>query len=356
MYKVEWSDKMEKLIGPYHDFVCEILKFVNEEPKFTIKQDSDIAVLVKKMQAMKKDECCNYNFLDVATGTNLKKYICDLKYEGIDLLEKYNDFINNYRNFLSQEWRDNTIYSKELTNAFEYFYTNLIHGKIFNDTIGESNAIREFREELTLESTCPYCDFHEMEFDIASVDHFIPKSRYPLLAIYPKNLVVACSACNDRIKQEKLYLPIMHPYFDNLDEYFYFSYKNNVIKYELVDHISIKDREKVKNFFELFNLEARYNKHCKKKLKKLKEEIQRNVIKQIKNSKDITISEVELKIREEINDQYMNILKEKKIDPLTKLRLDYLKQMNEGDLSDLSMYIANENRTSSIIITNLFRV
>ncbi|WP_209369540.1 HNH endonuclease [Priestia megaterium] len=335
MYKVEWSAKMESLIGPYHEFIVEILEFVNQEPKFSIKTESDLEVLVKKIKELKEDESCNYKFLDVATRTNLKNYIRDLKYEGENLLSKYNEFNINYREFLSKDWEDNTQYSKELTKAFEYFYTDLIHGKIFNDTVGESNAIREFREELTLESTCPYCDYHEMEFDSASVDHFIPKSQYPLLAIFPQNLVVACTACNDRIKKEKLYLPIMHPYFDNLDEYFYFTYKDNIIDIEFYDYVSIKDREKVKNFFKLFNLKERYNKYSKRKLIKLKKEIQRNVIKQIKDIENISIDEVQFKIREELDDLYADISKYKKIDALTKLKLDYLKQMKEECFSDL---------------------
>ncbi|MGF9772403.1 HNH endonuclease signature motif containing protein [Priestia aryabhattai] len=356
MYKVEWSVKMENLIGPYHDFVVEILHFVNEEPQFSVKTDADIDVIVKKIKELKKDKTCNYNFLDIATGTNLKKYICDLKYEGLDLLSKYNEFNINYKKFLSADWKDNTQYSKLLTKAFEYFYTDLIQGKIFNNTVGESNAIREFREELTLESTCPYCDSHEMEFDSSSVDHFIPKSRYPLMAIFPKNLIVACTACNERIKKEKLYLPIMHPYFDNLDDYFYFTYRNEVIEIEFYDYISIKDREKVKNFFKLFNLEKRYNKYAKKKLIKLKEEIRRNVIKQIKGVETISINEIQSKIKEELYDSYINISKYKKKDALTKLKLDYLKQMKKEDLSDLSMYIASENGENFLKIEDSFWV
>jgi len=356
VYKIEWSVKMENLIGPYHEFIVEILEFVNQEPKFSIKTESDIEVLVKKIKELKEDESCNYKFLDVATRTNLKKYICDLKYEGKDLLSMYNEFNINYRKFLSKDWEDNTQYSKVITKAFEYFYTDLIHGKIFNDTVGENNAIREFREELTLESTCPYCDYHEMEFDSASVDHFIPKSLYPLLAIFPKNLVVACTACNDRIKKEKLYLPIMHPYFNNLDDYFYFTYKDEVIDIEFYDHISSKDREKVKNYFKLFNLEDRYNKYCKKKLIRLKEGIQRNVIKQIKGIESISIDEIQFRIREELYDSYVNISKYKKKDALTKLKLDYLKQMKEEDLSNLSMYIASENENNSLKIEDPFWV
>mgnify|MGYP001156153270 CR=1 FL=1 len=344
MYKVVWSEKIEKLIGPYHDFIIEILDFVNEEPQFKVRKESDISNLVEKLEELKKDKDCKYNFLDIATGTKLKVYICELKYEGINLLEKYKESVDNYRAFLSKDWDNSISYSEELTKTFEYFYNNLIHGKIFNKKIGETEttAIRYLREALTLESACPYCDIHEMEFDLASVDHFIPKSQYPLLAIYPKNLVVACSACNDRIKKDKLYLPIMHPYFDNLDDYFHFTYKNDVIGIEFLEHCSITDKEKICNFFKLFNLEERYNKYCKRKLIKLKENIQRNVVKQIIGLEYSTIEDIHLKIKEEIKDQYEIILKDKKVDSLTKLRLDYLKQLGEGNLIDMGLFIAQE--------------
>lgn len=347
MYKIEWSEKMEKLIGPYHDFVVEILNFVNEEPRFLVEQETDIAILVKKMKEMKEDENCTYKFMDIATGTNLKKYICDLKYEGIDLLKKYKEFIANYQKFINRDWQDNTQYSEGLTKAFGYFYSDLIHGKIFNEiAVSEIDAIRDFRHHLTLESTCPYCDYHEMEFDSASIDHFIPKSKYPLVSIYPKNLIVSCNTCNERIKQGKLYLPIMHPYFDNLDDYFNFSYKNESIKIEFRDDISKKDKEKVENFLKLFNIEERYNKKCKRKLNNLKKEIQRCVIKQIKGFENITNKEIEYKIKEEIHDKYIIIFNNKNKDSLTKLKLDYLLQMNEEDLSEMCNYIAQENGNS----------
>ena len=148
----------------------------------------------------------------------------------------------------------------------------------------------------------------------------------------------------------------MHPYFDNLDDYFYFTYRNEVIEIEFYDYISIKDREKVKNFFKLFNLEKRYNKYAKKKLIKLKEEIRRNVIKQIKGVETISINEIQSKIKEELYDSYINISKYKKKDALTKLKLDYLKQMKKEDLSDLSMYIASENGENFLKIEDSFWV
>ncbi|MCM3003661.1 HNH endonuclease [Priestia koreensis] len=344
MYKIEWTDKMEELLGSYHTFILEVLDFVKQEPLFLEKKDSDMDEILKRIKELKSDKNCTYNFLNIATKTNLKEYICNLKYENIDLLSKYNEIVTNYENFLSYTWQDNTKYSNEVKQAFEYFYKDLINSEVFNKTFNTISALKEFRDELTLRSTCPYCDHNEMEFDSASVDHFIPKSQYPLLSIFPKNLVVSCTACNDRIKKEKLHLPIMHPYFNNLDDYFYFTYKNKVINIEFYDYVSLENQKKVNNFLKLFKLEYRYNKYCKEKLDRLKSGIQRNVIKQIKGVQNISTDEIENRVKEEIYDLYVEISKYKKQDALTKLRLDYLKQLSKEDLSDLIMYIDYENR------------
>ncbi|WP_176470294.1 HNH endonuclease, partial [Terribacillus saccharophilus] len=206
-------------------------------------------------------------------------------------MEKYSEFVNNYEDFLYQKWIDSTQYSDDVSNAFLYFYKNLIHGKIFNDYIGsEDNAIKKFRDSITLESTCPYCDYHEMEFDSSSVDHFVPKSRHPILAIYPKNLVVACSACNDRLKKEKIRLPIFHPYYTNLDDYFYFTFKDEKIFINFDEGIPTEDKERVINFLELFEIEQRYNKYCKRKLISLKKEVIGRVSEQIRLRKTMTSS------------------------------------------------------------------
>lgn len=342
MYKVEVLGEIEKLIKPFHTFVYEILDFVKQEPKFSEKNDSDLATLVNEIMKRKKEKTSHYKFLDIATRTKLKKYICDLKYEKIDLLSKYIDITTNYEEFLSGDWKDSTQYSENLTLAFEYFYTDLIQSQVFNNAFNTQDAIKKFREEFTLESTCPYCDCHEMEFDLASVDHFIPKSKYPLLSIFPKNLVVACSACNDRIKKANLYLPIMHPYFDNLDDFFHFLYKNELIKIEFQVGVSPKEQEKVVNFFKLFNLEERYNKRGKNKLFKLKTDIRRSVVKQFKRSKNVTSDEIKQGIIDEIWDSYKNISLYKRKDALTKLRLDYLNQISKEDLSDVVSYIVDE--------------
>jgi len=62
---------------------------------------------------------------------------------------------------------------------------------------------------------CPFCD----QRNVSSLDHILPKGRYPALAVAPLNLVGACMECN------KLKLDVcpgaaeetfLHPYFDDI--------------------------------------------------------------------------------------------------------------------------------------------
>lgn len=62
---------------------------------------------------------------------------------------------------------------------------------------------------------CPYCGQRTVD----SLDHYLPKSLYPALAVTPINLVPACSACN---KTKLDFQPpdakdlILHPYYDDV--------------------------------------------------------------------------------------------------------------------------------------------
>jgi hypothetical protein len=63
---------------------------------------------------------------------------------------------------------------------------------------------------------CPLC----VHRSVSTLDHHLPKARYPALAVVPLNLLPACSDCN---KSKLAMLPTnaseeaLHPYFDNID-------------------------------------------------------------------------------------------------------------------------------------------
>lgn len=60
---------------------------------------------------------------------------------------------------------------------------------------------------------CPYCHFGHAE----TLDHFLPKARYPSFSVIPDNLVPACISCNKGKGSNVVTAEteISHPYFED---------------------------------------------------------------------------------------------------------------------------------------------
>ena len=68
---------------------------------------------------------------------------------------------------------------------------------------------------LPTDDRCPYCD----QRLISTLDHFLPKGRYPLFAVTPINLIGSCADCN-KLKTETAPASgestFIHPYYDDV--------------------------------------------------------------------------------------------------------------------------------------------
>ncbi|WP_108819737.1 HNH endonuclease [Pseudovibrio sp. Alg231-02] len=127
--------------------------------------------------------------------------------------------------------------------------------------------------KLSAHGECPYCGgIGEMGEDgeAGTVDHYLPKSRFPAYSILPLNLVPACAVCNKGMgsgfpTDEKL--QPLHPY---LDKSHFFNEKWTTASVEEGDPIVVnfgvnppaiwsdKDRQRVKQHFLDCNLGSRY--------------------------------------------------------------------------------------------------
>lgn len=64
---------------------------------------------------------------------------------------------------------------------------------------------------------CPFCG----KRIVSTLDHYLPKTKYPTYAITPENLVASCGDCN---KIKDVYLAtdlrsaLLHPYYDDYDD------------------------------------------------------------------------------------------------------------------------------------------
>lgn len=81
---------------------------------------------------------------------------------------------------------------------------------------GGGRHIYEQIKALPKHGICPFCDHHF----VMTLDHLLPKSLFPALAVTPDNLVGACSDCN-RLKLDCAPTlaqdTFIHPYFDNVE-------------------------------------------------------------------------------------------------------------------------------------------
>ncbi|WP_277376110.1 HNH endonuclease [Paenibacillus polymyxa] len=119
---------------------------------------------------------------------------------------------------------------------------------------------------MSLNQVCPYCDITKINKDIVSVDHLLPKASFPVLSIFPDNLIVVCKACNEVIKGETIYLPIAHPCYEEVSRHFTFVIKeNNNNKFTIEIATNSKNskliNQKIYNFIKLFKIIDRYEKY-----------------------------------------------------------------------------------------------
>lgn len=118
---------------------------------------------------------------------------------------------------------------------------------------------------------CSYCGRSLPTLDL-SLDHFFPKSVYPLLSVSPTNLIPSCRECNEGQKRDRT--------FEKYDEMPYNPYfEENQIARWLLAEIGVDDCRpyvaysirplnpedngdewsRAQNYFELFNLGERYS-------------------------------------------------------------------------------------------------
>lgn len=131
-------------------------------------------------------------------------------------------------------------------------------------------------------SICPFCGFGH----VSTLDHYLPKAKYPLLSVLPNNLVPSCSDCNkgknDAIattKQEQC----LHPYYDNgnyISEQWLFAEVEECspasIKFYVNPPVNWREDDKVRirTHFTDFKLEARFRVQAATEMSVLKGELE----------------------------------------------------------------------------------
>ena len=136
--------------------------------------------------------------------------------------------------------------------------------------VGRAKPARAIYDSLLSQAPfgrCPFCDLGQ----VSTLDHYLPKTKFPQLSVLPLNLVPSCMVCN-KVKSAAIATTSeeqsLHPYFDHQnfidDQWLYAEVRqtNPATIYFFVkapdswDHIS---KIRVQSHFKAFNLASRYS-------------------------------------------------------------------------------------------------
>lgn len=195
---------------------------------------------------------------------------------------------------LSIQNAENDFHSKKLTNQVYLISRNVIISSSINSEVLKSiytdrlvnkkNPARNFYNMILISAPkekCPLCNQRIAD----TLDHYLPKAKYPILSVSPLNLVPACTPCNKNKlsdyptnrKEETL-----HPYYDNIEN-------DNWLKCELLSvkpmlfnfyvdpdpHWNLLLQNRTKNHFENFNINKLYKTHAAQEFENIKYQIQK---------------------------------------------------------------------------------
>ena len=143
------------------------------------------------------------------------------------------------------------------------------HGRVYYDKI----------MALAKNRRCPLCGFGQ----VWTLDHYMPKTHYPGLAVCPRNLVPSCSDCN---KAKLSSVPscvskqTLNPYYDNVDEvtWLHGKFENHtpvVVEFSVQKPRSwtATTASRVRHHFKTFNLARVYSSEAASELGEIKEEL-----------------------------------------------------------------------------------
>lgn len=236
-----WKDVYSLLINHESDFVCtgtspsnddrkafiEIIKSKSEETSRIYKFSELIFTtkFYKKLYNVAKDKESMARIKYLATSIHNDCYL--KKLSSIDKQDNY--FIKFWYGFdgiplkeLGVYLYDGFIDSKK---AKEYYFNILgkdstIKGHLISE--GKSRGLR-----------CPYCSG---SINPADLEHFLPKSRFPILSLYSRNIFLCCKNCNMGIKSDRIELPIIYPGEINIVKFVRFDYRDNQISLSAIDN------------------------------------------------------------------------------------------------------------------------
>ncbi len=145
--------------------------------------------------------------------------------------------------------------------------------------VNKTNKGRKYYDAIMLSSPngiCPLCS----QRIARTLDHYLPKSQYPLFSITPINLIPACTDCNKdkftrtpKTSEEET----LHPYYDNIENQRWLKtrivhLKPIIFEYyiECPEHFTELLKKRIQNHFDVYLLNRLYSTHASEEFENIK--------------------------------------------------------------------------------------
>lgn len=130
---------------------------------------------------------------------------------------------SDFRNVMSGGFRAPTVVASRWKGSTR-------HSALYGLWESQAEAVKQWRELLRdyweQQHYCGYCGLYRNPVEDPDegvrlpLDHYLPRSAWPELAVCPANLVPACDTCNSRLKLEQAPADgcvrlFLHPYYDD---------------------------------------------------------------------------------------------------------------------------------------------
>ena len=182
---------------------------------------------------------------------------------------KMNELIDsNFLYYITSDYSDFQMENKKVFNKFDEINNKL------RDFLNYQNFRDRFRVTLWRLygcEVCPYCNFipitNHDDFSTADIEHFYPKSIFPLFCVSKFNLVPSCKDCNRQFKGSKYFH--YNPRYEGLDEYFKFNFSVNASFEQTIDNYLSHSSEIKENDINLAIKLCNEDKYVKERLSDL---------------------------------------------------------------------------------------
>jgi len=163
------------------------------------------------------------------------------------------------------------------TDNLKSLYTKMVNNK-------EPRKIYDKIMQLAPLGRCPYCGVGQ----VSTLDHYLPKSKFPTFSVLPYNLVPSCKDCNTgkgnsyaKTKETQA----LHPYYDDFTkEQWLFARvkKSSPISIEYYvkapKHWSEVDKKRIESHFKEYGLKKRFAVEAANELAKLESSFKRKTL------------------------------------------------------------------------------